>query len=156
MRTLLIAVLLTVLSGAVTHSYAQKVEASDPEKIANILQDLGFRAKLETTSSNTPRIESSSGGKFFYIYFVGCKDGANCKAINFSTYWIFEKKVPIETVNSWNLEKFVGKAFLDKDGDVFLQFFVNLDMGGVERKNFEDTIEWWQLALGQFAKYIAE
>jgi hypothetical protein len=156
MRALLVAVLLTVLSGAVTHSYAQKVDASDPAQIASILQDLGFRAKLEATPDKTPRIESSSGGKFFYIYFVGCKDGVNCKAINFSTYWIFEKKIPIETVNAWNLEKFVGKAFLDKDGDVFLQFFVNLDRGGVERTNFEDTMEWWQLALGQFSKHIAE
>ena len=156
MRALFIAVLLTAWSGAVSSSYAQNVDASDPQQIASILQELGFRAKLETTSNNTPRIESSSGGKFFYIYFVGCKDGANCKAINFSTYWIFEKKVAIETVNAWNLEKFVGKAFLDKDGDVFLQFFVNLDKGGVERKNFEDTIEWWQLALGQFGKYITE
>ncbi len=154
MRALFVAVVLTALSGVVTHSFAQKVDASDPAQIASVLQELGFRAKLETTSSNTPRIESSSGGKFFYIYFVGCKDGANCKAINFSTYWIFEKKIPIETVNAWNLEKFVGKAFLDKDGDVFLQFFVNLNMGGVDRKNFADTIEWWQLALGQFGKYI--
>lgn len=156
MRTLFVAVLLAVLSGAATDSYAQKVDASDPAKIATILQDLGFRAKLEMTANQTPRIESSSGGQFFYIYFVGCRDGANCKAINFSTYWIFDKKIPIETVNRWNLEKFVGKAFLDKDGDVFLQFFVNLDGGGVERKNFEDTMEWWQLALGQFSKHITE
>jgi Putative bacterial sensory transduction regulator len=156
MRALIIAVLLTALSGAATHLYAQKVDASDPSQIAAILQDLGFRAKLDTTTSNTPRIESSSGGKFFYVYFVGCNEGINCKAINFSTYWIFEKKIPIEKVNAWNLEKFVGKAFLDKDGDVFLQFFVNLDMGGVQKRNFQDTLEWWQLALGQFGKYIIE
>jgi hypothetical protein len=156
MRGLFVAVLLTVMFGAVTQTYAQKVDASDPAQIATILQDLGFRAKLEATPDNTPRIESSSGGKFFYIYFIGCKDGANCKAVNFSTYWILDKKIPIETVNAWNLEKFVGKAFLDKDGDVFLQFFVNLDRGGVERTNFEDTMEWWQLALGQFSKHIAE
>lgn len=156
MRTLFAAVLLTAWSGVATQSYAQKVDASAPEKIAGILQDLGFRAKLETTSNDTPRIESSTNGKFFYIYFVGCNEGKNCKAINFSTYWIFEKKVPIESVNAWNLEKFVGKAFLDKDGDVFLQFFVNLDMGGVDRENFEDTIEWWQLALGQFSKFITK
>lgn len=156
MRTLFCAVLLTVLSGAGTNAFAQKVDSSEPAKIAAILQDLGYRAKLETTTGNTPRIESSSGGKFFYIYFVGCKDGANCKAINFSTYWIFEKKISLERINAWNLEKFVGKAFLDKDRDVFLQFFVNLDKGGVDRKNFEDTVEWWQLALGQFGKFITK
>lgn len=151
----LIAVLSILLSLA-GPAQAQSVDAKDPQKIADILQDLGYRAKLATTSNNTPRIESSASGKFFHIYFVGCKDGKDCKAINFSTYWIFDKKISIDRVNSWNMEKFVGKAFLDKDKDVFLQFFVNLDVGGVDRKNFEDTVDWWQLALGQFGKYIQE
>lgn len=156
MRMLFVFIVIAVLSGVVSNSYAQQVDAGVPERIAAILQNQGLYAKLETTSSNIPRIESSSGGKFFYIYFVGCTNGTNCKAINFSTYWILKEKMPIEAVNSWNLEKFVGKAFLDKEGDVFLQFFVNLDMGGVEVENFVDTIEWWQLAMGQFGKYITD
>ncbi len=156
MRAFFLAAVFAALISHVLPVRAQTVDAGDPDAIAAILQDLGYRAKVETTASGAPRIESSAGGKFFYIYFVGCNEGRNCKAINFSTYWIFDKKVPIERANAWNLEKFVGKAFLDKDNDVFLQFFVNLDKGGVSRENFEDTIDWWQLALGQFGEFIRE
>lgn len=156
MRAVLFVFLLGLYVSSATPSYAEKVDASDPGRIVGILQELGYRAKLDTASDNTPRIESSAGGKFYYMHFVGCENGKKCKAINFSTYWIFDQKVSVERVNKWNLEKLVGTAFLDKDRDVFLQFFVNLDLGGVERKNFEDTIDWWQLALGQFGQFITK
>lgn len=156
MRTIILACFTAIIVSFSTAAYAQNVDAKDPREIVQLLQEMGYQAKLSTSANDNPRIESSASGKAFYIYFVGCENDADCKAINFSTYWIFDEKVSMERVNSWNLEKFVGKAFLDQDRDVFLQFFVNLDVGGVDRSNFEDTFDWWQLALSQFEEYVKQ
>ena len=57
------------------------------------------------------------------------------------------------SMNSWNVEKVMGTAFLDDEMDPVLQQFVG-QVDGMSRHNFDATFEFWVEVLGEFIDYI--
>jgi hypothetical protein len=151
---------LLALFGAValstSQSAARNIDASNPEAVANVLQKAGYRAKVTKSSNGDPEIESSAGGKPFYIFFNGCKNNTDCRHLSFTAYWLKGSKTfSVDKANAWNASKVVGTAYMDKDGDYVLKMFVNLDDGGIHEGNLEDWVEWWQVVVGEFDKHVS-
>ncbi len=92
-------------------------------------------------------------GTKYVVFFYGCDDkGANCNNIQFLASW-GGYKVSTDVINKWNSSKRFGTAYLDKDGDPALSMSVNLSFG-VNKKNFEDTFEWWVTALKGYKETV--
>jgi hypothetical protein len=51
-------------------------------------------------------------------------------------------------VNRWNRDYRFGKAYVDAEGDVILEWDVNL-WGGVSPANLDDTFDWWRTVLSR-------
>lgn len=148
MRSLSLA-LLPILLPAI--GAAQMLDATNPQAIADAVQEAGFRAVMTTDGAGDPMIESAAHGHGFVVQFFGCTNNRDCKYLVFRT--AFVGGATLEAMNDWNTGQLVGTAFLDGDGDPALDFFVSLD-GGVSRANLVDVIDWWQLAMGQFIAHI--
>lgn len=139
---------------ATAPAQAQMVDATAPGVLADLLRQEGYAATLETDSAGDPLINSSSQGVNWKIWFYGCdSDGRYCKEIQFSVG--FDKSSPISAsrINEWNREKRFGKAYVDEEGDPFLEHNITLQ-GGVSRSNFIAAFEKWDLALGQYLTFI--
>lgn len=132
---------------------AQVVTASDPRSVMSALQDLGYRAELTTDSDGDPKIRSAIDGTNYSIYFYGCRDNTDCRWIQFSTGWDLSKGTTLQAMNEWNRTKLFGEATLDSENDPHLSYFFTLD-GGMSRPIFDDTVDWWGVAIREFKDYI--
>jgi hypothetical protein len=131
----------------------QTIDATDPERLVGIFQDLGYRAKLSTDRVGDPLITSSVGGTEFSIYFYGCEDNSACKMLLFKVGYDLNNGTTLDTVNAWNQMTLFGRAHLDDDNDPWLEMAVNLS-GGVTRANIEDSFDWWEIIVEQFEDHI--
>ena len=139
-------------------TYAQDksdiLDATDPKRIAEAIQDLGYRAKLEVDSDDTATILSSVGGTEFIIQFLACDNGnLDCRVLLFKVGYDLSAGTTQEVVEEWNETTLIGRAWRDEEEDPWLEYAVNL-YGGVTRENFEDTFDWWEIIVGQFENYI--
>jgi len=131
------------------------VDATDPEGLVSVFQDLGYRAKLDVDSAGDPIIYSSVGGTDYALQFFGCSKETNdqCTLLLFKVGYDLTDGTTIETVNTWNHDNVVGQAHLDDENDPWLSWAVNMH-GGVSRENFDDSIDWWEVIVSDFESHI--
>ncbi|MBR9764364.1 MAG: YbjN domain-containing protein [Rhodobacteraceae bacterium] len=138
--------------GGVTAT-AGLVSAADPEGMVQVLQDLGYRASLEADGVGDPMIRSASSGTGFNIYFYGCVDNAGCDSIMFSSGFDLAEGMELATINDWNQDSVVAGAYLDDEGDPYLQSYI-LTRSGIPTEVFEYALGEWEYALGDFLEFI--
>jgi hypothetical protein len=128
------------------------VNASDPARIVALLRALGLRADLDT-SDPTPAIISAAEGANFVIFFYGCTNGQNCRAIQFMAGFQLNTAPTLERINEWNARRIVGQAFLTGDGAARIAHYVAL-RDGMAEANFAFTVEQWRIALRDYMTHI--
>lgn len=129
------------------------VTATTIDLIIASLQRNGFATQLTTDSTGDPMIESTDQDKPFSVQFYGCTDGENCTFIQFIKGWDLGDGITLAKVEEWNSSKVWGKAYRDDEKDPWLTMPVNL-YEGVSIKNFDDTVDWWKVIVGQFEEHI--
>jgi hypothetical protein len=157
MRTVSTLLLLTTLFGvraAATEVETQIVDGTDPETLVSIIQDLGYRARLEVDGDGDPMIRSSVGGTQFAVVFYGCSEKHdNCEILLFKAGYELNDNIGMDVINQWNATRLFGRAYLDEVNDPWLELTLNVN-GGVTRTQFEKTFEWWESSVGEFEKQI--
>lgn len=150
-----IQILALGLGATMVHAQAnaESVDATDPAQLTQVIQDLGYRAQLKTDNTGDPMITSSVAGTEFSILFYGCTDNAACKVLLFKVGYDLPLGTTDQTINAWNADNLFGRAYLDDEDDPWLEMPVNMD-GGISRANFEDTFDWWEVAVAKFQQHI--
>lgn len=129
------------------------VSAEDPARLAAVIQDLGFQARVDKDSSGDPLIRSSAGGGDYQIEFYGCTQNRRCKTLRFYSGYDLTDGTTLEVVNQWNLDKRFASAYMDDEDDPFLQMDINME-GGISRESFETSVALWQSLKGQFETHV--
>ena len=141
-------------AGAVAEQ-AGMLYASDPEAIAALIRDEGYKAQVGVDGVGDPKITSAIDGSNYTILFYGCTEGANCDSVQFRAGWRMDGGVTLEVLDDWNTTKRFGKAYRDDEDDPNLE--MNLTMvGGVTRENFLETLDWWGIAVRGFKAHLNE
>lgn len=151
---LVLSICLGLVIGFSSLAYSQNtklVTAQDLDTILNIAKGFG-KAELTTDRDGDPKISGKISGSNYSVYFFGCKDGKDCRDIQFVTGWS-GYDVTIDQINDWNNKKRYGKVYLDDENDPMLIMPVNL-YGGVSYENLEDTFDWWVLVLEEFQEQV--
>lgn len=130
-----------------SQDHARVVSHASADVILEIAQGLGS-AELATDSAGDPKISGVIDGTRYGIVFYGCENGANCTHIQLFAGWS-DAGLTLNDVNRWNRESKFGDAYLDDDGDPWIEMAVNL-AHGVTRRNLEDTFDWWRVILDSF------
>ena len=146
-----VAVLTTVYSGM---AMAQElIDARDSKLVLDALRSFGYNATLTVDDVGDPKITGRMSRSTYEIFFYNCTDNDRCGFIQFSVGWDLADGISSAKINEWNSTKVWGQASRDDEDDPFLRMVVNLD-GGVTRTNFEDTIDWFRIALEGFESHI--
>ncbi|WP_273504027.1 YbjN domain-containing protein [Fulvimarina manganoxydans] len=132
---------------------SNKVEAAEPQSIVDALQALGYRAQLGTDDNGDPQIQSTIDGSNYTIWFYGCDQGAACTDITFSIAFDMPNGTDLETVNLWNRERIMGRAYLDDENDPYLDHFI-VTVGGIERETFDQIVANWSTTVADFKDRI--
>ena len=129
-------------------------DITGPE-LQELLQDWGYRAALSTDGVGDPKIETSTQGLRFTIYFYGCDQAAvrTCRSLTFRAGFDLEDGFGLASINDWNRGSRAGMAYLDEEDDPILEMHVNLD-GGASADLLKDWMFWWDKALGEFVEVI--
>ena len=115
-----------------------------PEEIASSLQDAGYKAKLVRLDTGRKVILSAAAGFSYTIYLIGPDDNLNAiKNIQFSA--VFSNKPELESVNKWNMEGGFGKAYLDEDNALHLEWDCVVEHATSEI--IKNCAEWWAACL---------
>lgn len=157
MRAVLFGLCGVVLSSAsmMAQDNAGNITAEDPASVVSALQEYGVAAKLGTSNSGAPMIETKIERLFSTVYFFDCDDQrANCQDITFEAIFSEESDYSVELANDWNHDNRFAVSYRDNDGTIVLVMDVNLDKGGVSPAYFEDMLNWWDDALVRFKKHI--
>ncbi|MEM6487587.1 MAG: YbjN domain-containing protein [Pseudomonadota bacterium] len=132
---------------------AQTFSRTNGDILAGMLSDLGYRAELTSDDRGDPLVHSSTGGVNFSIYFYGCSDNKDCTSIQYAAGFENDGNRDQAMMNNWNMTKRFGTAYVSDNGDVWLEYDINMD-GGITRANMEDTLGLWEDVLGQFTSHI--
>jgi hypothetical protein len=128
------------------------IDATSPEAILDVVRGYGG-GTLEKAGDGDPMIRGRINGDAYVLYFYGCKEGAECRSVQFSAAWENPGQVGLAEVNDWNARKRFSKVFLDDENDPVLEMDVNLDFG-VTRQNFDDWVDYWQVSLQTFTQEV--
>ena len=129
--------------------------ASDPQTVASAIQDLGYKARLGEDSYGDPMIESSASGYDFTVEFYGCREGRNCQSLRFIVKFEDDGTNTPEMANAWNKQKRFSQMSALDDGRLAFAYDLSTT-GGVNKQNFADVFDWWQLVLTELRKFFAE
>ena len=133
---------------------AEVVTGTTIEMIVASFERNGFRVEVLEDSEGAPLVKSTDKGEPFSVYFYGCsEEGEDCGFIQFTTGWNLDNGITLAQIEEWNANKLWGVASRDSEKDPWLSMTVNLRYG-VTVENFDDTVDWWRVILGQFAEHI--
>lgn len=129
------------------------MDAAEPQTIVDALQTLGYRAQLGADDNGDPQIQSTIDGSNYTIWFYGCANGAACTGISFSIAFDLPDGTDLETVNLWNRERIMGRAYLDDEQDPYLDHFI-VTFGGIEGETFDHIVANWSTSVADFKDRI--
>ena len=130
------------------------VTATDAFTVMQAMQDFGLVATMGKDSQGDPKISSRVSDTKFSVYFYGCEDNDNCSSILIKAGYDLNNGISALKINEWNREKRFTKAYIDDEGDPYLEMDVNLDYEGVGNQNFADNLDWWRLLVEDFEEFI--
>lgn len=132
---------------------ARSVSAADPESVADALRDNGYRAEISEDSNGNPMIRSHASGVQIFIFFYGCENNRDCKDLAFASGFIVSEAITMDSINSWNKTRLMGRAYLDNENDPALWHFV-AGVDAMPAPMFKRLMTRWDRALGEFKEYI--
>lgn len=142
--------------GAAVPASAQMIAAANPESVAKVLRDRGYRAELTKDNQGDPLIRSGAEGANFLILFFNCTPQRGCATVQFYAGFDRDGQFSLERLNEWNKSKRFGRAYRDSEGDPVVEMDLDLDDGGMSQALFEDNLEFWTTILGQFRRFLDE
>lgn len=129
------------------------ITGNDIDRIVEIANAYGPAERRFDDAEDGPWIRGELDGVIYTISFLNCNQGLNCTSVQFRAWWESAGAHSIEAMNRWNRERRFSAAYLNRENNATIEFDVNL-AGGVTAVNFDDTVQWWQLVLREFANEI--
>jgi len=128
--------------------------ATDPQGVAKIMTDEGFRAKIDVDKGGDPLISSAAAGYDFDVFFYGCTDHKACDSLQFRATFERGASSDVVLMNRWNAETRFGQMSVNDKGIISLSYDVST-IGGLNKRNFADVLSWWSTILGQAGKFFS-
>lgn len=148
---LALPVLLLCLPGAAVAKQAKPGRGITGAEAAAILQDAGYRARLDTDGGGDPMIESRMSGVTVYLYFYDCDAKRRCGSLQFLVGLDLEEGWSSERLNAFNREYRYVRSYLDDERDPFLAMDFEL-LHADHDAQLRSQLDLWEDLLGAFLK----
>ncbi|MFT4251177.1 MAG: YbjN domain-containing protein [Caulobacter sp.] len=129
------------------------VDGMTGPEVAKWLQDAGYKAELTTDETGDPMIKSAAAGVNFIVYFYDCTAKPRCKALQFAASFDLKQPMSASKINEWNRKNRYLKAYIDDEGDPYVQYDVNINAGR-SKAVLEDDFSVWTSMVDDFTTFI--
>lgn len=123
------------------------------DAVAKAMADAGFETERTTTSDGTPKLDGRIDGWMYSVYFYGCQNDS-CDAIQFAAGFDEDQPMQYDIINEWNMGNRFGRAYLDDEGDPWVEYDINMEGDGVSLTNFNESLAYWDTVLKAFVEHI--
>ena len=147
-KAALAALLGIAFAGTVSAAELQQ-GINGPELVA-ILQDAGYKAKLETDDEGDPLVRTGMSGVNVVIFFYDCK-AHRCGSLQFSVGLDLEDGTKTAILNRFNRNYRYVRAYLDDENDPYLKFDFEV-LNTAHADYIVSQIDIWEDLLGEFFK----
>jgi Putative bacterial sensory transduction regulator len=128
--------------------------ASDPDTVMHAMEKAGLKPTRSADNEGDPVISSEEAAYPFDVYFYGCEQHKHCDSLRFQVTFRKDADNTAALANKWNLGKRFLQASVPADGRFVVAYDVGT-IGGVNQRNFADTLDWWQSMLGELGDFFA-
>ncbi|MBB6018182.1 YbjN domain-containing protein [Deinococcus radiopugnans] len=121
-----------------------------PATLVQVLTAAGYQPSLRLGDAKTdPSIAVKVNGEALYLYLSGCKAG-DCQRVTVSTRYDRSKMKAnlVDLISTWNANWYT-QAYLDKDGDPYLDASYFLT-GGYTQTNFLNWLRDYLSEMDEF------
>lgn len=119
-------------------------------EMVRILQDAGYRAKLDKDEDGDPRIETRMAGLNVFVSFYDCRQ-ERCGSLQFGVALDMEKGTTYEAMNGFNASYRYARAHLDDEMDPFLRFDFEV-LHTARNEHILSQIDLWEDVVAAFVK----
>lgn len=160
MRMLLSAALL-LISATITQAAAPNAPTVAPAlldqgvtriELIALLSSYGLTVKDATTKDSDPWLSARTAkGTDFYVNMYDCAgdgaEGRRCSNLQFLAQWELTKNAGVDSANAYNQKFVFGRAYLSKDGKMFMfDYSINIK-DGVSAANMKRHVDNWLRVL---------
>lgn len=121
--------------------------------VAQAMANAGYQTERTTTSDGSPKLDGRIDDWMYSVYFYGCQ-GDNCNAIQFAAGFDEDQPMQYDIINQWNMGNRFGRAYLDDEGDPWVEYDINMEGDGVTVTNFNESLAYWDTVLKAFVEHI--
>ncbi len=149
-------VLLFVLTVACAQAASAKSKMFDQGitrvELIDVLSAFGMTVKDSTTKESDPWLSATTPkGTEFYVNMYDCAgtgaDNRRCSNLQFLAQWELGKNAGLDRANAYNQKFVFGRAYLSKDGKMFMfDYSVNIK-DGVTSENLKRHVDNWLRVL---------
>ena len=118
------------------------------KEVADILQNEGYKAKLETDSQGDPMIRTSMSGVTVSVLFYDCEKD-RCDSLQFVTGLDLDEGTTAAVINQFNTTYRYGAAYLDNENDPFLRYDFTVDHAD-HSAHIVSQVNTWEDVLHSF------
>lgn len=123
------------------------------DEVAAVLQAKGYQAKISKDHEGDPKIQSSTDGLSYEIYFYGCHKGPRCSSLQFSTAFHVDGGMTYERINAWNRGNRFGRAYLDDEKDPYIEMDLDVEHG-FSTEAVDNNIDTWDAVVPAFVRVV--
>ncbi|WP_417242514.1 YbjN domain-containing protein [Celeribacter sp.] len=154
-RTAMLAA--TLALGLATAPHAAQAQAlitfDDLDAFEYILDNYGSVTR-DIDSEGDPMFSGTIDGLRYMMHFYGCDGASECNNATFTAFFDgADYKTDLRTVNAFNEEHRFGKASVDEDGDLKVNYSFTF-LGGLTYDTLDDTVDWWRVILEQVDEFF--
>lgn len=118
-----------------------------PPQMAAVLRQRGNSVEMVTEGQRS-RLRTEIGRWRASVNFYSCND-SGCRSIQYRAIFRRSDRFTPAFVNSWNYEKRFAKTYLDREGNLVLEWDVDLN-GGVTLGFLRESVSTFQTVLTNF------
>lgn len=123
------------------------------EEVAAWLRAHGQTAEIKPTDDGKGRsVASAIGGVNYDIFFYKCV-GARCASLSFTAGWTPEAAITLDEINNWNMNKRYTFAYRKDNGDLWVEYDIDVAPAG-DWRLFEQNFEVWKTLAPQFGQFM--
>jgi hypothetical protein len=121
-------------------------------ELAKILQDAGYRAKLETGADGDPVVRTGMAGLDVVVLFYDC-EAQRCSSLQLSTGLDLPRGTTLDVINRFNHDYRYVRAFLDEEDDPFLR--LDFEVTHTEHAAYvASQVDTFEQLLAEFRKAV--
>ena len=119
------------------------------QEVAVLMQ----KKSMPATVSDDGMLTGKGWGYEFDVVGYNCNDASRCTEFLFSAGFDLPNGFPLDKINQWNATEPAGRAFLDGDGDPFLDHTISVS-GPADEGAFYEGLLLWVNALSDYDEFL--